>query len=561
MSELNKAFVKLTLLAVLGLFLVPGLAFWFTGHADPGGVHAQFRIARALSGGLLALGVATLALIGGLALLAYRVPRRQIAAFVGGWWSLRAISAVEIALQGVLLVWLSYWLTAYFLHFYFVKLILVAVVLAGVGIVSALAAIFRRVPMDNAVTGELIDEAQAPQLWARVRELSHALGTEPPKQMVGGIDANFFVAQAPMRVNDAPISGRTLYVSLPLLRAIERDEADAILAHEMAHFSGGDTETSAELGPKLAAYAHYMQALGANALTLLALFVLNLFRAAFELALSRDNRSREFRADAKAVALTSPGALSRALVRVSAYANYRYTVERELFEQRAKHAGPLDVGDRVARGLPAFTQTPAFQGAMDSAAVPHPFDSHPPLKQRMEQAGAVIAPADFAAIVAAPPARTWIEYVPAANEIEQRLWQRYEAEFADAHEQSLACRYEPANDAERAIVLKHFPDVEFALKKQARLRVTHAGIDGPDASVAWDQVAKLQYDDGSFGTHDTLTVTHPDKGMLGTSKTSKIKFALAGKDRDRLKATIGQYWQRHQVMRKLQAEAAAATRQ
>jgi Zn-dependent protease with chaperone function len=615
MSDMRVAFAKLTLFAAIGLFLVPGVALWFTAHAQgqftaelqqawrqgvdadadlsaqdkadarariaavgaealcsgafprlaamraeacaPTEALGQFHLARRLSTVLLALGTATFVLIAGLALLAYRVPRLQLPAFVGGWWSLRAISAFEIAAQGALLVWLSFWLTAFFLQVYFVKLIAIAGLLAAAGVFVAIKAIFQRVPLEGAVAGELLDEAQAPGLWQRIREFARQLGTAPPKQIVAGIDTNFFVTETPLRVGAARVTDRTLFVSLPLLRAIDRDEADAVLAHELAHFSGGDTAAGAALGPRLVAYSHYMEALRHNVLTILALHVLNLFRAAFELALSRESRAREFEADRKSARLTSPAALSRALIRVAAYANYRAAVEQELFAHGQRHAGSLRVADRVAQGLAAFAQSDAFRASMTLAQMPHPFDSHPPLVQRMESVGAAIPAGDFAGIVAAPPEHSWIELVPDAAAVEARLWQQYEAAFADEHEQFLAVRYEPANDAERAIVLKHFPDVEFAAKKDQRIRVTHARIETPERQVGWDDVAGLQYDDGSFGTSDTLTVTHPQKGALGTSKTTKLKLAIDAKDRERLKAAIGQYWQRHQVMRKLQAEAAA----
>jgi len=615
MPDLKRAFAKLSFIAIVGLLLIPCVSYWFTGYAEAGltlelqaalgrgidrdakmsvaekgeakaktqsltiarlcgGDDPQFERARSkgcepftevwqfhevrlLSLYVILLGVATLLLIIELALVAYKAPRLQVRMFTAGWWSLRAISAVEITVQGVLLVWLSFWLTAYFTHHYLPKLVLIAGVLAVAGIFAAVAAIFRRIPDDNAVEGELISESQAPQLWARVKQFSKALGTEPPSNLIGGIDVNFFVTQVPIRVGERNVSGRSLFVSLPLLRAIGREEADAVLAHEMAHFSGGDTVEGARLGPKLHAYSLYMQALGYNALTMLAFYVLNLFRVAFELALSRQSRIREFAADEKAAAMTSPSAISRALVKIAAYANYRSEVERELFAHQQQHEGSLQVAQRVAQGLVPFTQSENFRAAMAQGTVPHPFDSHPPLLQRMERVGAVIDPGDFAAVVAASPEQTWIDFIPDASVIEGRLWETYESQFASEHLQALAVRYEPANDTERQIVLKFFPDVVFELKKQQELRVTYAGIEPRSGSVGWDDVSNMEYKEGSFGTKDVLTITHPGRNAVGTRKHTKLKLALKKADRARLKGVLGHYWRRHQVMRKLQAEGVA----
>jgi Zn-dependent protease with chaperone function len=612
MPSIQSLLIRFTLLSLVGLFLIPGVTYWFTGHAGAsqtrqlrsalardlasdtrlavderaalqdrfgtltvaglcGGAEpdlaalraevcattapvGQFQLARRVSGGLLLLGLATLVLIATLALLAYHVPRQQTRAFLAGWWSLRAISAAEIALQGVLVVWLSFWLTAFFFEIYAVKLILVAAALAGMGVYIAVRAILRRAPLDNAVSGELLDERQAPELWARIRHFAQRIGTAPPAHVVGGVDANFFVTETPLQVQDRVLQGRSLFVSLPLLRAMERDEADAVLAHELAHFQGGDTKEGAALGPRLNAYAHYMDALEGNLLTLLALFVLSLFRAAFELARMRESRAREFAADRAAAAMTSSHAVSRALVRIAGYSHYRGTVEQELFAQASRHQEALRLGERVATGLAAFAQSEQFRTSITGAQVPHPFDSHPPLVQRMDNVASVIAAGDFPGIVASTPAGSWIELIPQADEIEARLWQGYEAQFAAEHELSLAVRYEPANDAERAIVLKHFPDVEFPLKKDEVLRVSYRGIETAASSIPWDDVADIGYEDGAFGSVDVLTVTHPDRSRLGTRKTTKLKLAIASSERDRVKGTIGAYRQRHKVMRQVQAE-------
>jgi len=324
------------------------------------------------------------------------------------------------------------------------------------------------------------------------------------------------------------------------------------LAHEMAHFSGGDTQASAALGPRLHAYANYMEALHGTLVSRLAYYVLNLFREAFQLALSRSSREREFAADAAAAQLTSSGAIARALVRVGAYASYRNTVEDNLFEQNAVHDGQLRLADRIAAGLPGFARTEEFSAAMAHADTPHPFDSHPPLQQRMEHVGAVIAPADFEALVLSPPQQTWIDFIDDADAIEAPMWQQYEVAFAAQHELNLAYRYEPANDAERALVLRYFPDVVFELKKGAALRVTYVGVEAPGGSFAWDQFHGFKYSDGGFGISDSLTISHPEKSKLGGHKTSRLKIPIASKERDRFRAALGQYWGRHQLMRQMQ---------
>ncbi len=73
------------------------------------------------------------------------------------------------------------------------------------------------------------------------------------------------------------------------------------------------------------------------------------------------------------------------------------------------------------------------------------------------------------------PAATWAQQILTADAIEQRLWGAYEQAFAADHERSLAYRYEPANDEERALVLPYFPPVQYALTGSYRVTV---GIEG-----------------------------------------------------------------------------------
>ena len=79
---------------------------------------------------------------------------------------------------------------------------------------------------------------------------------------------------------------------------------------------------------------------------------------------------------------------------------------------------------------------------------------------------------DFGHNVTRAPEQCWIADIPTADEIEQRLWADYEHRFAEKHERVQAYRYEPADEAEAAIVLKFFPPVVFQLKGEKSFQVT-----------------------------------------------------------------------------------------
>ena len=188
---------------------------------------------------------------------------------------------------------------------------------------------------------------------------------------------------------------------------------------------------------------------------------------------------------------------------------------------------------------------------MKTADVPHPFDSHPALAERMKNVGHAMQEAGYGAVVTHVPEATWVDDIATATQIEDRLWSDYERRFTAQHEYSLAFRYEPANDEERAIVLRHFPPQSFAVGKGQNIEISYLGLTASanePAFVSWDEVKAL-----TFQGSAALIVTHHDKGLLGARKTT-LKLRGIGKRIDAFKSALGGYWQRHQVMR---AELAA----
>jgi Zn-dependent protease with chaperone function len=506
----------------------------------------QFDAARKASLATLALGAAVLVAVAALGALAFASRSAQFWSLAVGWRLLMLGSAAEVVLQGAMCLWLSFWVTAFFFERYYVKLVLVAALFALLGVVIVLAAIFRRPKLDNRVVGEVVGEQEAPRLWQRVRDIAAKMKTAPPDHLVAGIDANFFVTESGLEVGGRQLAGRCLYVSIPLLKVMDRPQADAVLVHELAHFRGGDTRASAQLGPRLLQFDHYLDAMRAGGLTRLVWPFMQLYRLVLQAAMSRDSREREFKADRAAARLVSPQAVVEALVKVVAYSNYRASVEQGLFDSRSKLQGELGMAATVAAGLPRYAQSDDFADDVHLARVPHPFDSHPPLAQRMENVGFRLEPADFGRTVGQSAQGSWAEDIATAEAIEQRLWGAYEAAFAQQHELSLAYRYFPGNDEELAVVQKYFPPAQFSLRK-GTIEVNHRGIVPPgEPELDWGDVKMLHYDESTFG--DTLVVTLHDKGMVG-HKTRKLALSGLGKQKDSFKEAVGRYWHRHKVAR------------
>jgi Zn-dependent protease with chaperone function len=514
----------------------------------------QFVWAYRLALFAAALGLATFVAIGLLGLVAFWSRRAQYWSFMLGWRWLVAVTVAETIAQGVLAVWLSYWVTALLLEQYVPKLILMIALLAGLAVITIVRALLRRPPALEPLEAELLPEADAPGLWGRVKELAGRFGIEPPRAIVAGIDDNFFVTERSAPLTDGKaLDGRVLYVSLPLLRILSTGEADAIFGHELAHFRGGDTAATARLYPMLARYQSYAAMLAGGGLTLPASLVMRLYRAIFELALAREQRRREYAADAEAARITSPDDLARSLLKVAGYSSFRAWTERHLFEQRSLHEGALALGARIAEGLPTHAGSQAFQEEALTLRVPHPYDSHPPLPERIQAVASAVKLEDAAPLLQARPERTWADEVLTGAAIEERLWGAYEARFKANHDVALAYRYLPANEEERGHVVRHFPDLTFEGKKGATV-MTHAGVTLPGgASFLFAEIQSAKVDEGTFSHKLLLDLRSP----AGEKRKADVDLKALGDQAKPFKEAFSRYWQRDQVARQGAQERAA----
>ena len=129
-------------------------------------------------------------------------------------------SAFQVIAQGFIAVMLSFWGTVVFTEHYYVKLIAVVALLALVAAFGVIVAIFKKPDDKLEVEGELLTRAASPALWSRVDGLCKKLHTRPCDNIVGGIDDNFFVTEHPVHLNGRVLHGRTLFVSLSLLKRL-----------------------------------------------------------------------------------------------------------------------------------------------------------------------------------------------------------------------------------------------------------------------------------------------------------------------------------------------------
>lgn len=507
--------------------------------------YAIFRWMIWLSAGSLISGVLVFGLAGLSVLVSRQSQTVQYYSLSAAWHTLRLYAAAQVVVQGVLLVALSFWVTALTLNVYSVKLVGITGILTLLAVFAILKAMWVKLDDTFAIDGAVLRRDDS-EVWTDLDHLCAKVGTEPPDQIIAGIDDNFFVTEHPVTVDGTEHHGRSLYVSLSLLKQLSGEEADAVLAHEMAHFSGQDTTFSRKIAPLLGRYDQYLQALAEGGVTLPIFYFMLCFRTLFELNLRAMSREREFRADGIAAEHTSPEAMAGALLRIAAYSTYRGTVEQSLLDQEeAMEQAHISAAIESGFGDYAVAFAPSDLGDVATA---HPFDTHPKMAQRLEAVGLPLGD-DAMALLSREPDGRWFERIPDAAALERAQWDAYEKRFRDFHEEVLAWRYLPATDAETALVLKFFPERTFPSGANG-LTLTHEHLTaaGWPAPVPWTTIEALQ-----ISENDVLAISHTG------GKPHLVPLTHFGAHRDELIAEIDRYFRRaHNAVAHVAQQAARA---
>ncbi|HEX5109625.1 MAG TPA: M48 family metallopeptidase [Vicinamibacterales bacterium] len=504
--------------------------------------YAQFFWMRRIAIACVVIGGFAFLFALGCVLVSLVSQRTLYASFVAGWNVLKVASLLQAIGQGTIAVLLSYWMTALWADSYYPKLIVFTGIAAVVAVWLIIKAIFKHISVVPPLDGTLLTEQMAPRFWAHVREMCQVLETEPPTHIVAGVDDNFFVTENPVILDGTVLEGRTLFVSFSLLKFMEKREADAVLAHEMAHFSGQDTHYTKKMSPMLSRYGEYLGALYQGGLSRPIFYFMLFFWALFQLSISRMSRLREFRADRIAADRTSPADMARALLKVVAYSSYRSRIERELFSENSRQE-QLGIAGRVSAGFASYVSSATLGQDLGQTAFPHPFDSHPSLSARASALGAQIPEGDYGRVLLTAVQESWLADIADAEQIEQKMWKAYEDRFSAAHEESLAWRYRPDTREERVIVEKYFPSQKRVTKKSdATLVIDFEQISFSDweAPVPYGEIKSCETRE-SFGRY-MLTL------KLHTAR-SKVEFNTGRfGDRNEVVACFQRYYARHLTM-------------
>jgi Zn-dependent protease with chaperone function len=293
-------------------------------------------------------------------------------------------------------------------HYYGIKAFIAAAViltmltlgaLSGLWILTkALFASFRH--QTHLITGWLVEPFEEKPLWSFLDGLCRQVGCRVPDSIVMLPTPDFFVTKGPLLVLNGKAKGRVLALGLPLMRTLQQGEFKAIMAHEMAHYTGRDN-----LFQRLAlpvykgtgdALANIAEAIRReysdgkpNMWKLMPLkplfYSLRLYYILFHLINSSISRAREFRADYIAALVAGRQNCIRALVRTTAVAPFFYVdLPRLLFAAGGHAPHPSNMYEAMNHfmGISRDLLTQYGKAGLQEAESPH--DDHPSLQRRID---------------------------------------------------------------------------------------------------------------------------------------------------------------------------------
>lgn len=469
--------------------------------------------------------------------------RAHYASLRAAWLLLRPFAVLQVVGQGILLGFLSFYLTVVTTGSYYPKLILFAVIAAGAAVLVLLKAVFTRPETTLPAEGKVLPPEDAPALWARVTELCERLGTAKPDHIVVGVDDNFYVMQGTMLADGRLLQGRTLFASLALLRVLTREEADGVLAHEMAHFSGEDTLYSSKTAPLLQKFVAYLQALYEGGVSRPVFYFMMSFWALFQLSQNKISREREFRADRIGAEHSSPRAMANSLLKIGAYCRYRARIQDELFG-RQEIGLRANIAERIGSGFGESLRTQLHGREMLEGEVPHPFDSHPPTSARIAALGIETDSALKDEALLEPPAETWLGSIRDADALEQAQWAEFEKQFEEAHATIVALRMIPKNAEEVAYVEKHFPPVTFRSKKEtATITWKDVALSTWPLPIPFDAIEGVRMGEGI--AENKLAIEHRPNPDAKKEKVTFVPTEFTGEDGRPFLEVFERYYGRH----------------
>lgn len=318
----------------------------------------------------------------------------------------------------------------------------------------------------------VVSDTDAPALWRAVREAAQRLGATPPDQIVIGMQMNFYVTELSVRVEHGVAHGRTLFLSYPLLKLLSPAEVLAIIGHELGHFLGEDTRLTREFYPlrfKVNGTLHALAHAGWAGWT--SIHGIGFFNWAFGGTEQAMSRERELIADRIAADLTSSATMAQALV--------KFQVMCEAFALHLTAKGSIE-NPLTTSLMPVIREqlVPKQQFWRDlfEMKTPHPLDSHPDLRTRLESLREPMDEAKAIAIATTEGGSAYEVWFSGREAVFAEFTEKVHRAIGEVRRQQQIQAADYDTEAGRQELEHLFPERRFAMRKATSRFVVGLGV-------------------------------------------------------------------------------------
>jgi heat shock protein HtpX len=234
--------------------------------------------------------------------------------------------------------------------------------------------------------GPLLTPAEQPRLFAALEEVARSTEQQMPVEVYLIPEVNAWVAQRGGLMGYG--SRRVMALGLPLMAMLSVDELRAVLAHEFGHYHGGDTALGPWIHRTRTAIGRTLVNMARHSSWLVKPF--EWYGAAFLRITHAISRRQEYAADALAARIVGATPLATGLVTLEgaggAFMPYWMTELAPVLERGFRPP--------IATGFTSFVSSPSVAPQLHAAVAQamvddkvDPFDTHPPLRERLAALG------------------------------------------------------------------------------------------------------------------------------------------------------------------------------
>lgn len=213
-----------------------------------------------------------------------------------------------------------------------------------------------------------------------------------PDNILVGLGVDCYVTEANVTCLKEKLKGRTLFLSLPLMRRLGKSELLAIVGHELGHFRGADTFYSQKFYPIYRGAYEGLEALapneGASNFVLLPVYALFAhFMDEFSKIQIKISRSRELVADKAGSELSTPEIMASALTKICAFSEFWSTVENKMIQMVKQNQQLRNCSQAYAEFIDTMSEGELLTHLHSEPKISHPTDTHPPFHLRLKELG------------------------------------------------------------------------------------------------------------------------------------------------------------------------------